>query len=391
MRSVVLCNEEEGDIELMRQKVDDVQKFLKELYYNYNFVIEKVTMKAKEVKEELFVPTSDSLMKVDELRSRFPDVQDKIKEYDKLSLALKIETDDELVAAENKSSEIHEVLKNVEKVRQVLKAPYFNTCKEIDAYAKTMIAPLEKAKKRYNDDIARYKVVQAAMIKAQEEKEMQRIAKLEEEKNEEKDKIARINEQLNARLYGGIWINKSGKQFSSIGCLKEDECDELMNVVVTSVPKPETFVHYSAQAEEMINHIKDRIAKHKINLHNLNGDSKLLREDAMTKINEAKIEANVKSAEIIESIEKKIDREIKSEVRGFEKSYQQARKGVAEVLKFVVIDEAVVPREFFTINEDKLRDYMRKNNDQIRSDLKDNKVTIPGVKFYIDDSYRSKA
>ena len=33
---------------------------------------------------------------------------------------------------------------------------------------------------------------------------MQRIAKLEEEKNEEKDKIARINEQLNARLYGGI-------------------------------------------------------------------------------------------------------------------------------------------------------------------------------------------
>ena len=178
---------------------------------------------------------------------------------------------------------------------------------------------------------------------------------------------------------------------SSIGCIKEEDCDALNDLIVTKVPKPDSFVHYSAQAEEMLKNVRDRIARHRINLHNLNGESRLLREEAIGKINEAKIEAGVKSAETKEAIEKKIDREIKTEVKGFEKTYAEARKGVAKILKFVVIDEALVPREFFTISEDKLREYMRQNGDQIKNDLQDNKTTLPGVKFYIDDSYRSKA
>lgn len=377
----------------MKQKISRVRGYINELYINHNYVIDKVIMKAKNTKEkeEMFVPSNDTLLKVSDLKNRFPEVQEKIEEYNKFSLALKIETDDNLVAADNMSSEVHEVLKNIEKVRQVLKAPYYNTGKAIDEYAKTMTEPLEKAKKRINDEIARYKVVQAAMIKAQEEAKMREIAAVEEEKREELNKIVRIEGQLNARIYGGVWMTKDNTRQTSTGCIKEEDCDQLIDLIINKVPKPETFKYYSAQAEEMLSKVRDRIAKHKINLHNLNGDSRLLREDAIVKINEAKLEAGVESVETREVLEKKIERETKSEVKGFEKTYEQARKGVARVLKFVVTDEALVPREFFVISEEKIRDYMRQNGDQIREDLTKNNESLPGIKFYVDDSYRSKA
>lgn len=393
LRIVELCDDETQDIELMKQKVKKVRKYIDILYKKHNYVIEKVIMKAKNTKEkeEMFVPSTDALIKVEDLKNKFPEVQDKIKEYTDYSLAIKIETEDNLMAADNMSSEVHEVLKNVEKVRQVLKAPYFNTGKAIDEYAKTMTDPLEKAKKRINEEIARYKVVQAAMIKAQEEAKMKEIAALEEEKREEMNKIFRIEQQLNARIYGGLWITKDGNQMTSIGCIKESDCDDLVTLIVTKVPKAESFKHYSSQAEEMLSKIRDRIAKHKINLHNLNGESKMLREDAIAKISEAKTEAGVQSNETKEVLERKVEREIKTEVKSFEKTYDQARKGVAKILKFVVVEEHIVPREFFTISEEKVRDYMRQNGDQIKDDLQNNKVSIPGIKFYIDDSYRSKS
>lgn len=392
-KTIELCDNEKADIELMKQKVERVRKYVHELYSKHNFVIEKVIMKAKNTKEkeEMFVPSTEALVKVEDLKNKFPDIQDKIKEYTEYSLAVKIETDDNLMAADNTSSEVHEVLKNVEKVRQVLKAPYFNTGKVIDEYAKTMTDPLEKAKKRINEEIARYRVIKAAMIKAEEDAKMREIAALEEEKREEMNKITRIEQQLTARTYGGVWITRDGQKMTSIGCVKESDCDDLITLIVTKVPKPESFKFYQAQAEEMLSKVRDRIAKHKINLHNLNGDSKILREDALVKINEAKVEAGVEAAETKEIIEKKIEKETKQQIKGFEKSIDQARKGVAQVLKFSVLEEHLVPREFLVVSEEKIRDYMRQNGEQIRTDLKDNKVSLPGIKFYIDDSYRSKA
>lgn len=390
LKTVELCDNHFDDVEMMRQKVDRVMKYVKDLYKNHNYVIEKVIMKAKNVKEEMFVPSTETLMKVDDLRKQFPDVQTNIKKYTEFSVAVNIDSDDTLMAADNMSSEIHEVLKSVEKVRQILKAPYYNTGKAIDEYARTMTEPLEKAKKRVNDAIAEYKVVQAAMVRAQEEAEMKRIEALEEEKREELNKIMRIEQQINARIYGGVWITKDGEKKSSIGCLKETDCDAINELIATKIPRADSFKYYSSHFDETISNIRKRLAAHRINLHNLNGDSRLLREDAMEKIAIAKNEAGVESESIKEVIEKKIEKETKSEVKTLEKNYDNARKGVRAVLKFTIVEPAAVPKDFFTISEDKIKEFMRENNAQIREDLQNNKITLTGIKFFVDDTYCSK-
>lgn len=348
-------------------------------------------MKAKKTpQEEVDLASMEPILKTEEIAVQFPNVQEKIEKYNRYSLSLQIEDDDTLKVAENTSSEVHEIYKNVEKVRQVLKGPYFQTAKNIDEYAKTITGPLTAVKKRINDEIANYRTVQAAMLRAKQEEEMARIAALEAEKKDELSRITRIEQQLNGRIYGGFWLDKNKMKQSSSGCIKETDCDELLNVIVTKVPKPDTYKHFPTQHEEMISNVKKRLAEHKINLHNLNGDSRILREDAMKKIAEAKVSAGIMSDEAKEQMEKKIEKEIKGEVRTFEKSVAEAGKGVRKILKFVVTEPAKVPRDFFEISEDKIRDHMNANNEKIRKDLLENRESIPGIKFYIDDSYASR-
>ena len=94
-------------------------------------------MKAKNIpQEEAELSSMEPILKTEEIAIQFPNIQDKIEKYNRYSLSLQIEDEDTLKVAENTSSEVHEIYKNVEKIRQVFKGPYYLTAKNIDEYAK---------------------------------------------------------------------------------------------------------------------------------------------------------------------------------------------------------------------------------------------------------------
>jgi hypothetical protein len=137
----------------------------------------------------------------------------------------------------------------------------------------------------------------------------------------------------------------------------------------------------------MIRKAKKRLAEHKINLLSAETSDPYKHEKAMEKINDARSKAEVENMDNQEIINKRIDREVHKEIRAGEKAIFEAGKGIRGSLKFNIIDEAIIPRDFFTLDETKIRSYANINKERIEKDLQQNTETIPGLKFYYDESY----
>jgi hypothetical protein len=137
----------------------------------------------------------------------------------------------------------------------------------------------------------------------------------------------------------------------------------------------------------MIRKVKKRLAEHKISLIASETSDPYKHEKAMEKINDARSKAEVENMDNQETISKRIDREIHKEIRVGEKAIFEAGKGIRGTIKFNIIDLALIPRDFFTLDETKIRSYVNINKERIEKDLQQNTETIPGLKFYHDESY----
>lgn len=353
-------------------------------------------MKAKPVPEgsqldlSSEVTKSEPLLNSEQIAVRFTDFGGKIETYKKYAADLKIDSADTLMVAENTSSEILEVFNSVERVRKIFKDPYFLTGKAIDEYSKKLSDPLDKVRKDINGTIANYKSVQAAFAAEKAKKEQEALKLIEDAKLEEIDKIARIAQQLNARIYGGYWMNKSDMRQSSAGCINEDQCDELLKMIDEKVPKADTYTYYGEKHADMIKDAKKRLATQKINVHNANVDSKEIRAAAQEKIQTAKVTADVQTLEEKEYGAKQVAREIKKEEKAIISVVKETRKGLKKILKFTIVEPDKVGNEFWTIDEEKIRTYMNEHNEEIKAALQENKESLPGIKFFIDENYTSQ-
>jgi hypothetical protein len=380
----------------MRQDYDKVMFYVKELFSTFNYLTTYTIMKAKlvpaddDLKEVSTEVKAEPLLKTDEIAHRFTDFGGKIDTYKQYATDLKVTDPDTLMVAENTSSEILEVSKSVEKVRKTFKEPYFLTGKSIDEYAKLLSEPLEKARKDINAIVGNYKTVQAAFAKEKADKEQQALDQVEKDKMEEIDKIARIEQQLNARLYGGYWINKQGLRQTSAGCVNVDQCQELIKMIDEKVPKADSYIYYGERHEEMLKGLKKRIAEHMINVNKLSSGKKDSIEEAMGKIQSAKVSADVKVIETKEKGEYLVAKEVKKESKAIISVVQEARKGLKRILKFVVVEHDKVGKEFLKVDDEKVRFYMNEHNEEIKEKLLKNEEILPGIKFYIDEDYASQ-
>jgi hypothetical protein len=371
--------------------------YVKELFSIFNYNITKVIMKAtntsnNESNETIDRETnkSEPLLKTEEIALRFTGLGNKIDTYTKYAASVKITGEDTLMVAENTSSEMLELEKNIENTRKIFKDPYLLTSKEIDAYAKLISEPISKSRSTVNSAISNYKTVQASFAREKADKEQQELKKIEETKLEEIERITRIEQQLNARIYGGYWINKSGLRQTSAGCINEDQCDDIIILISEKVPKPETYTYYGVRYEEMLKGVKKRLAEHTVNVHNMNSDSKILRGEAMEKISSAKVAADVKAVETKEKGEKLVEKETKKEEKIINNVVTATRKGLKKILKFIVVEPSKVGSEFWIIDEEKIRYYMNQHNEEIKEALLANKESLSGIKFYIDENYASQ-
>lgn len=350
-----------------------------------NYSIQSVIMVAK--KNETTAVAK--FVTQDELFEKFKYVNSKLPILDKTSLELVVESEEQLVIAENNASEVLALTKEVDKVRKMLKEPYANTVKMIDSYCKGITDTLDRAKLRLTTQITNFKVVKEAQMKLEREQKLKELEALETEKREESEKISRIQQQLIARIYGGAYKIKDGTTKTVTGCIKSGDCVDLLKWINANVPAPTTFKHFGIMYEDMLISVKQKLAEHQNNLTELEtkADFPTIREGAMRRINEARSEAIKETVEDIERVDKLITKSIKSEIRSMDSEVNEAGKGVRETLKFMISDELLVPRDMLCVDEKKVTEYLNANKEKIKADLISNQETIPGIKFYVDNKF----
>ena len=155
------------------------------------------------------------LLKPDQISKNFGVLQKSITEFEEISNKIEISDNEVLAIAENNSSLIQQTLNNIELSRKTMKQPYYDTGQAIDAYAKTLQDPLNRAKKRLNDKIANYKILQRQAETAEAQRKEKERQEYENERNSEIERLAKIRKQINARIYGGVYYAKDGTRKTS--------------------------------------------------------------------------------------------------------------------------------------------------------------------------------
>lgn len=349
-----------------------------------NYSIQSVIMTAK--KAEI---AKVSFVKPEELAEKFKYANSRMEILNKTSLELKVESSEQLVIAENNSKETHNLIKEVEKVRKMIKEPYASTVTMIDSYCKTISDNLERIKTRFVSEITAFKTIEEARLKAESESKLNDLKILESEKKEESEKITRIENQLIARIYGGQYTTKDGQPKSAAGCIKSSECDDLLKWINDNAPAITVFKHFPTLYEDMLISIKSKLAGHKINLIELEtkNDSPIAREGAMRRIAESRIEAIQEVQTNAATFEKVIEKSVKKEVRTINNEIEAAGKGIRETLTFEVVDELLVPRDMLSVDPTKINDYLNANKDKIKESLTKGEESIPGIRFFVDNKF----
>ena len=87
---------------------------------------------------------------------------------------------------------------------------------------------------------------------------------------------------------------------------------------------------------------------------------------------------------------RKIASETKKEVREGEKEIKEAAKGTRKILKFRIINEEEVTREYLSVDESKIRTWVEGQTTEIKEGLKRGSQPISGVQFYVETVYASR-
>jgi len=345
---------------------------------------------AVETASELNVEVQEDLLKPAEVTNIFKEINAKTDHFTEYALELVIENDETLVIAENNASDLQEILKNIETVRTIRKKPYYDASKMIDEFAKGMAKPLLQAKEKITGAITNFKRVQQASASAEAENIKKKAGELADAKALEADRIHRIQSQLNARIYGGWWMNKENQRKSSAGAIKPEDLDPVLDLVKNKIPKADTFEHMVEDYNNMIIEVTKNISEHKANLINASSESKTLKEDAMEKINQAKIKAGIKTNEAKQEMNEAIVDDAKKEIKSADKEVKAAGKGVRKTLKFEVTDFDSVPKEYLMLDETKVRAWANENKADVKQKMKDGEVIIDGLNFFLEDAFVSR-
>lgn len=322
------------------------------------------------------------------LTEKFSYASRRIAELEKISLSVKIETGEQLVVAENNASETLNLIKDVDTTRKLIKRPYADTVNQIDSYCKNITESLERIKTRFVSEVTKYKIVREAQLKVERETKVSEIKSIEQEKRDESAKLIRIYAQLIARIYGGTYARRDGEVTAITGCLKPEECDDLDAWIQLNAPVKDSFKYFQTEYENVLLKTGLFLAEHKVNLIDLlKPDYPTANSGASKRINEAMTEAQVRLNEMSELLTKKIDKEIRNEVKFIDNEINDAGKGVRDRLTFIVIDELLVPRDMLSVDSKKVYDYINANKEQIRAALAKGEETIPGIKFSVENKF----
>lgn len=341
-------------------------------------------------KQEKPVEQGEPLLEIKILKSKFSSHSTQIEQFQKYAEKIMVDSSTSLTVAENNVGLINDTLKNIEKVRKILKDPYMQTSKMIDEYAKILTGPLTEAKLSITQSITNYKSIETATKKAEAKQALEETEKLADAKSEEADKIFRIESQMNARIYGGHWFNKNNQQQSSSGCITAFETNDLRKMIKEKLPSPDIFIHLQKEYKILLKEINKRLTEKTTSIIESETESEIVKENATKEMETARNVAiqssNVKKQELAQTIIK----EAKKDIKVSTDAIQEAGKGVRKQLKFELDNIANIPNEWLQLDETAIRKWALANKQKIRNSIEKENGIITGIKFYFEQTYVSR-
>jgi len=340
--------------------------------------------------EQKPVEQGEPLIGMEVLKPKFSHLTAQILQFTKYAEEINVDTGTSLTVAKNNTGLINETLKNIDKVRKVLKDPYRQTADLIDTYARTLTKPLEEAKSTINGAITNYKNIQTAAATLEAEKIRLAAGILADEKSEEADKINRVESQLVARIYGGSWFNKENQRKTSSGCVTPFEGDALKKIIKDKLPSPDEFKHLQKEYKDMLKDVKKKLSSHISNLIESGSESKTIKDHAEKEIQKARDIASGEVNQKKDDMAQEIIKEARTEIKTATADIKEAGKGIRRTLKFEVIDIKKVPEEWLLINEKAVREWANSNKKLVIELVEVGDGTHKGMKFTFEKLYVSR-
>jgi hypothetical protein len=330
-----------------------------------------------------------SMITVEKIAKDFKIVSKELSKYEALSLNVNISDEETLNIAENNAAQIKTMMIRAEATRKALKEPYFNTAKAIDAYAKGITDKLDSFSKRFGLAISTWRTVQEAHKRAELEAKERSLKVIEEEKTAEIERLAKLTRTINAKLYGGVFQTKTGEKMAE-GCQTEDDCQKLLETIKTSFPPITEFKYFSDQRDKVFQDGVKAISNHYKNLIELKSDVPGLKRIVQQKIEDNKRAAGLIIEETKEKLIRKVEIASEKEINEGKKEIKEAARGTRKILKFNVVNEDLVTREFLSVDTTKIRDWMEGQNESIKMSIQAGDQPIPGVEFYVEVTHIAK-
>lgn len=343
------------------------------------------------VKSTKIVVIPESLITIETLRSKFTHLKKNLDTYKKYAINIKIENDDQLAIADNNLKQINENINSAEEIRKTLGDPHRITTKEVNDFCKGKITePLGKAKIDITKEVTNYKTVQAALAaKVAEEKE-EEIKKTAKKQLEETDKISRIQLQLIARIYGGSWINAKEENNSSEGSLTVEDCNALLNIIDTKIPKADSFTYLKETYINVIKDVKAKLAKHIIDITESNSSDSMKSGLAYERIAANSLVVKTFINDTKDKITKTISKEVSKEIKSSAKLVKNESKGIRNNVKVKIANIKDVPEEWLILNEALAKSYAITNKEEVFKRIKEGDNIINGIEYTIEQTYVSR-
>lgn len=238
------------------------------------------------------------------------------------------------------ASKANQLSKAIDAKREEIKKPYLEAGRTIDTIAKSVLTPLSEGIEAIKKELRAWNEKQAEIARQQEIENTKISAKLQA-----------INSQLTVKVNN---------------CKNPQSCQDLIDSIGVNFPALETFGKYAEQAKEM----KDRyiqllrLRKATTEASNVLEQNKIANDTHNTIVS---IEANAMTISTKQEI--------------IAESITPTKSKTRKTWKFEVVDEVVLPREFCSADEVKIRKYMNDNKDTFG-----NEKIVAGVRFFLDES-----
>lgn len=270
--------------------------------------------------------------------AKFEAIRIKMSEMAQQCLKIKVKDDASLSVCEQNLSKMNDLVNSIEETRKELKAPHWDKCTAIDAFAKLIT---EEPK----DSMAHMK-----------NEKLEYVKKIEAEKKRKAD-IQTSFDSLNE------WCSSQIHEFTTLKSIEKS----------ISTLEVQTEEKIKTKFQELADEAKEIIEKY-IKLFTLKKTELEALETASPDEQEAiKAEMAEQTASIQESV---AEAKIQSEVAQTNLA-MSTPKGIRKTWKFELADINKVPKEWLTIDEEKVNEFLKNN----KEGLTDGGV-INGVKFF---------